>query len=46
MLVQKSFVQNFCTKKARVKCWWKWHHGSITLALHIELGAKIAIQFH
>ncbi len=25
MYAQKSFVQNFCTKKALVKCWWNWH---------------------
>ncbi len=21
---KKSFAQNFCTKKLRVKCWWNW----------------------
>jgi hypothetical protein len=25
MEVQKSFTQNFRTKKPRVKCWWNWH---------------------
>jgi len=27
----------FCSKKARVKCWWSWHHGLISSTFYASI---------
>ncbi len=43
--VQKSFEQNFRTKKPRIKCWWNWHQEKSDIRRTFKIGAKIVRIF-